>query len=41
MDPTMPGTSSPLGVMPTMQQVVGGEMIPGSTPQKIQKKGKK
>ena len=41
MDPTMPGTSSPLGAMPTMQQVVGGEMIPGSTPQKIQKKGKK
>lgn len=41
MDPTIPGSSSPLGAMPTMQQVVGGEMIPGSTPQKIQKKGKK
>ena len=41
LDPTIPGTSSPLGAMPTMQQVVGGEMIPGSTPKKIQKKGKK
>ena len=41
MDPTIPGSSSPLGAMPTMQQVDGGEMVPGSTPQKIQKKGKK
>ena len=41
LDPTIPGGSSPLGAMPTTQQVVGGEMIPGSTPQKIQKKGKK
>ena len=41
MDPTIPGSSVPLGNMPTMQQVVGGEMIPGSTPQKVQKKGKK
>lgn len=41
LDPTIPGGSSPLGVMPTTQQVVGGEMVPGSTPTKIQKKGKK
>ena len=41
LDPTVPGGGSPLGAMPTMQQVVGGEMIPGSTPQKVQKKGKK
>ena len=41
LDPTIPGGGSPLGAMPTSQQVVGGEMIPGSTPQKIQKKGKK
>ena len=41
MDPTIPGSSAPLGAMPTMQQVDGGEMVPGSTPQKIQKKGKK
>ena len=41
LDPTIPGGGSPLGAMPTMQQVVGGEMVPGSTPQKIQKKGKK
>ena len=41
LDPTIPGGGSPLGAMPTMQQVDGGEMIPGSTPQKIQKKGKK
>ena len=41
LDPTIPGGSSPLGAMPTTQQVVGGEMVPGSTPQKIQKKGKK
>ena len=41
LDPTIPGGSSPLNMMPTTQQVVGGEMVPGSTPQKIQKKGKK
>ena len=41
MDPMIPGSSAPLGAMPTTQQVVGGEMIPGSTPTKIQKKGKK
>ncbi len=41
MDPTIPGTSSPLGAMPTIQQVDAGQMVPGSTPQKIQKKGKK
>jgi len=41
LDPTIPGGSAPLGMMPTTQQVVGGEMVPGSTPQKIQKKGKK
>ena len=41
MDPTIPGSSSPLGAMPTMQQVDGGQMVPGSTPTKIQKKGKK
>ena len=41
LDPTIPGGGSPLGAMPTSQQVVGGEMIPGSTPTKIQKKGKK
>ena len=41
LDPTIPGGGRPLGAMPTTQQVVGGEMIPGSTPQKIQKKGKK
>ena len=41
LDPTIPGGSSPLGQLPTTQQVVGGEMVPGSTPQKIQKKGKK
>lgn len=41
LDPSMPGTGSPLGALPTTQQVVGGEMVPGSTPQKIQKKGKK
>ena len=41
LDPTIPGGGAPLGAMPTSQQVVGGEMVPGSTPQKIQKKGKK
>ena len=42
LDPTIPGGSTPLGMMPTTQQVDGGEMVPGSTPQKIQKKkGKK
>ena len=42
LDPTIPGGGTPLGALPTSQQVVGGEMIPGSTPQKIQKKkGKK
>ena len=40
-DPALPGSGTPLGSLPTTQQVVGGEMIPGSTPQKIQKKGKK
>ena len=40
-DPKLPGNGAPLGNLPTTQQVVGGEMIPGSTPQKIQKKGKK
>ena len=32
---------SPLGQCQLTQQVDGGEMVPGSTPQKIQKKGKK
>lgn len=41
MDPTIPGSGVPLGNMPTVSQVVGGEMVPGSTPTKIQKKGKK
>ena len=41
LDPTIPGSSAPIGNMPTMQQVDGGQMVPGSTPQKIQKKGKK
>ena len=41
MDPTIPGSSAPLTMMPTMQQVDGGQMVPGSTPTKIQKKGKK
>lgn len=41
MDPTIPGSGTSMNSMPTSQQVVGGEMIPGSTPQKIQKKGKK
>ena len=41
LDPTMPGGGQPLGALATIQQVDGGEMIPGSTPQKIQKKGKK
>ena len=42
LDPTIPGGSSPLGMLPTTQAVDGGEMVPGSTPQKIQKKkGKK
>ena len=41
LDPTIPGSGAPLNMMPTVQQVDGGEMIPGSTPQKIQKKGKK
>ena len=41
LDPTIPGGGTPLSAMPTMQQVDGGEMIPGSTPTKIQKKGKK
>ena len=41
LDPTIPGGGSPLGALPTSQQVVGGEMVPGSTPTKIQKKGKK
>ena len=41
MDPGIPGGGTPLSMMPTTQQVVGGEMVPGSTPKKIQKKGKK
>lgn len=41
MDPQIPGSGSPLGALPTTQQVVGSEMVPGSTPKKIQKKGKK
>ena len=42
LDPTIPGSSVPLTNLPTTQQVVGGEMVPGSTPTKIQKKkGKK
>ena len=41
LDPSIPGSGVPLGNLATTQQVVGGEMIPGSTPQKIQKKGKK
>ena len=41
LDPTIPGGGTPLGAMPTSQQVDGGQMVPGSTPQKIQKKGKK
>ena len=41
LDPTIPGGGTPLGAMPTVQQIDGGEMVPGSTPQKIQKKGKK
>ena len=28
LDPTIPGSSAPLGALPTTQQVVGGEMIP-------------
>ena len=41
LDPQIPGTGASLNMMPTTQQVVGSEMVPGSTPQKIQKKGKK
>jgi hypothetical protein len=42
LDPTIPGGSSSLQMMPTTQMVDGGQMVPGSTPQKIQKKkGKK
>ena len=41
LDPKIPGSGTPLGQMPSIQQVVGGEMVPGSQPQKIQKKGKK
>ena len=42
LDPTIPGSGTPLGQFQTSQQVDGGEMVPGSTPQKIQKKkGKK
>ena len=41
MDPTIPGSGTPLGMFGTTQSVDGGEMVPGSTPQKIQKKGKK
>jgi hypothetical protein len=39
--PTIPGSGMPLNSMPTTQMVDGGQMVPGSTPQKIQKKGKK
>ena len=42
MDPTIPGTGMPLGALPTLTSVDAGAMVPGSTPQKIQKKkGKK
>ena len=41
LDPTIPGGGTPLGAMPTTQQVDAGGMVPGSTPKKIQKKGKK
>ena len=41
LDPQIPGSGVPITNMPTMQQVVGGDMVPGSQPQKIQKKGKK
>ena len=41
LDPQIPGSGVPITNMPTVQQVVGGEMVPGSSPQKIQKKGKK
>ena len=41
MDPTLPGGSSPLNMFPTTEAVDGGQMVPGSTPKKIQKKGKK
>jgi len=41
MDPGIPGGSGSLGMFPTTQNVDGGEMVPGSTPKKIQKKGKK
>ena len=34
LDPQIPGGGAPLGAMMTTQQVVGSEMIPGSTPQK-------
>ena len=38
LDPTIPGGGTPLGAMPTNAKVDNGEMVPGSTPQKIQKK---
>ena len=41
MDPTIPGSGVPLSMFGTTQSVDGGEMVPGSTPTKIQKKGKK
>ena len=41
LDPQIPGGGAPLGAMPTTQMVDNGGMVPGSTPQKIQKKGKK
>ena len=41
LDPKIPGSGTPVTNLPTTQQVVGSEMVPGSTPQKIQKKGKK
>jgi hypothetical protein len=41
LDPTIPGSGTSMNALPTSQQVVGGEMVPGSTPTKIKKKGKK
>ena len=41
LDPTIPGSSASLNNMPNIQQMTGESMIPGSSPQKIQKKGKK
>ena len=42
LSPSIPGTGMPLGAMPTLASVDNGAMVPGSSPQKIQKKrGKK